>query len=273
MRLRYYFLAIVLVFGGHSALAADPLVLSGADLPPGVIAPEAIKTSLTIYYPPGAVRCGLEGDATVGLLVDEQGNVSDVRLEKATGYAWLDDAAVASVKQWRYKPATKNGVAIPSRISTVVSFKMQKASLPCQYLPPSAYSGGLPPNFSPVPPPDSTPLKPGEQLLAQGEIRLEPGMLSDDRAFHVPDGGKTLRVNYSINPPSAGMRLLIVTDQQHREESRGSTPSGKYPLDCTVSGRGTQSTPLEGGDYWIVWIFGDTPKDRIISYREVLIGN
>jgi len=36
---------------------------------------------------------------TIGL-----GNVEDVRVLKSTGYKVLDDAAIAALRQWRFKP-------------------------------------------------------------------------------------------------------------------------------------------------------------------------
>lgn len=265
--------AMLLNGNGSAAQTIEPIVLSGTDLPVGVTAPEPIKDSQVLHYPPMAVRCGLSGDVTLEIEVSEKGEVLDPKIEKSTGYTALDNAAISSVKKWRYKPATKDGVAIASRIQAIVQFKTPSSASPCEYLPPSAYSSGLPPNFSPVEPPDSSPLKPGEQLWNQDSLRIEPWILTRKQALHVPDQGETLRIGYSLNPAPSRIRLLVVTDEQHRDESRGITPTGPYPLDCAISGRGSQSVSLRSGEYWIVWLFADKPSDRILSYRETIAPN
>ena len=57
------------------------------------------------YYPAEAIAQGLEGEASVLLILDEAGNVVAARLEQSTGHRILDDAAVRAARSLKALPA------------------------------------------------------------------------------------------------------------------------------------------------------------------------
>jgi len=57
-----------------------------------------------LLYPLEAVERGMEGEATVLLFLDDAGNVIASRLESSSGYALLDDAALAAARGLRGLP-------------------------------------------------------------------------------------------------------------------------------------------------------------------------
>jgi protein TonB len=59
-----------------------------------------------LFYPPQAVAQGLEGTALVTVFFDPDGSVIAVRLERSSGHAILDDAALAAVRSLRTLPQT-----------------------------------------------------------------------------------------------------------------------------------------------------------------------
>ncbi|MBS0273403.1 MAG: energy transducer TonB [Proteobacteria bacterium] len=248
----------------------EPPLLSGTEIPQGFVPPKVIDSTIKVFYPPGAMRCGLTGRAIVELLIDDRGNVSSAKIIKVTGYTALDLAAVSSVKQWHYTPATKDGFAVVSRIDTGVDFKLPPDTPVCDLLPPKSYSNGITPGFSWVEPPDSS-LQPGESILFQDDMVASSRQISRTQV-HVPDKGEKLRINYSINTPTSRMRMIVLTDDQNRSELRG-VPSGPYPLDAVVSGRGSQAVSLTGGEYWLVWIPQDNAAARIVSYVAIASEN
>ena len=63
----------------------------------------------------------VNGTITISLLITEQGMPADVRVVRGLGYG-LDENAVEAVKQYRFKPAMKDGRAIAQHISIEVSF-------------------------------------------------------------------------------------------------------------------------------------------------------
>jgi serine/threonine-protein kinase len=65
-------------------------------------------------YPKAAERLRLVGSVTVEMTVNEKGETEDVRVVQSAGEI-LDAAVVSAVRQWRYEPATKNGVKVKVR--------------------------------------------------------------------------------------------------------------------------------------------------------------
>jgi TonB family protein len=57
---------------------------------------------------------GLQGDVVVEITIDAQGAVVDERLLQGLGRG-VDDRVIAVLRDWRFHPATRNGVAIPSK--------------------------------------------------------------------------------------------------------------------------------------------------------------
>ena len=87
------------------------LILDG----PGVERPQ-LTVPPAATYPPALVGSGRSAKVVLDVLVDENGDVADARVERAS----VDDgsadgefrkAALAAVRQARFEPATKNGIA------------------------------------------------------------------------------------------------------------------------------------------------------------------
>jgi len=57
---------------------------------------------------------GLQGDVVVEVTIDEQGKVTDTKILQSLAQE-IDDKVIAVVRNWRFKPATVDGVAISSR--------------------------------------------------------------------------------------------------------------------------------------------------------------
>jgi periplasmic protein TonB len=81
---------------GHEIIPALPQVfpdpaVSRADLPPGV-----------------------QGDVVVVVTIDEHGNVVELKLVRGIGYG-VEERVLATLRQWRFSPASKDGVTIASQ--------------------------------------------------------------------------------------------------------------------------------------------------------------
>lgn len=66
----------------------------------------AAQAQLAEYlpYPPAAVAQGLEGETLVRVFLDAQGNALAARVERSSGAALLDDAAVAAARRLKALP-------------------------------------------------------------------------------------------------------------------------------------------------------------------------
>ena len=57
---------------------------------------------------------GPEGDVIVEVTIDEKGNVTNTRILQSLG-GDIDEKVIATLKNWRFKPASVDGIAISSR--------------------------------------------------------------------------------------------------------------------------------------------------------------
>lgn len=60
------------------------------------------------------IPSGVEGDVIVELTINDQGVVVDERLLQGVGHG-IDERVIAALRGRRYRPATRNGIAIPSK--------------------------------------------------------------------------------------------------------------------------------------------------------------
>jgi TonB family protein len=65
---------------------------------------------------------GREGDVVVEITIDAQGNIIQKVVIQSLGPA-LDQKVLAALENWRFRPATQNGVAIPSKQDVYYHFK------------------------------------------------------------------------------------------------------------------------------------------------------
>jgi len=75
-------------------------------------------------YPRMSKRLGEEGRVLLHVIVDTQGNPTEVTLKKTSGHERLDGAAIEAVKGWRFIPAMKNSVALIAAVDVPVKFSL-----------------------------------------------------------------------------------------------------------------------------------------------------
>jgi TonB family protein len=73
-------------------------------------------------YTKEARKAKYSGVATVVAIVNAEGSVEDVQVLKHAGFG-LDEKAVAAVRQWKFKPALRNGVPVKVRVNIEVTFR------------------------------------------------------------------------------------------------------------------------------------------------------
>jgi TonB family protein len=77
-----------------------------------------------VWYPPKALRLGLEGTVVLSFTVTAQGTVTDAKIVSSSGSDDLDQATVACAAQWQYKPAMKNGQPIAAPWTAKVNWSL-----------------------------------------------------------------------------------------------------------------------------------------------------
>lgn len=76
-------------------------------------------------YPRLSKRMGEQGEVRLRVLVAADGRVASVQLSRGSGFERLDEAALESVKQWRFKPATRGAEAIETWVEVPVKFVLE----------------------------------------------------------------------------------------------------------------------------------------------------
>lgn len=64
-------------------------------------------------YPVSASLRGIEGRVVVQFTVTSSGSTADLKIAESSMSELLDNAAIAAVSQWKYRPATANGKPVP----------------------------------------------------------------------------------------------------------------------------------------------------------------
>ncbi len=72
-------------------------------------------------YTDDAKRHKISGDVVLLIVVDTKGDVIDARVVKGLGHG-LDENAIVAVKEWKYKPATKDDKPIMVKMEVTLNF-------------------------------------------------------------------------------------------------------------------------------------------------------
>lgn len=77
---------------------------------------------VTPSYPEQALKAGVEGAVILQAWIGKDGGIRDLKL--VDGSLLLGRAAVEAVRQWRYKPYLRNGVAVEAQTYVTVNFQL-----------------------------------------------------------------------------------------------------------------------------------------------------
>jgi TonB family protein len=86
----------------------------------GTLPPPAKVQHVAPTFPPEAVRAGIEGVVIAEVVIDEAGRVRDATIVRSIPL--LDEAALAAVRRWQFKPAIVDGRVVPVRMTVTVNF-------------------------------------------------------------------------------------------------------------------------------------------------------
>lgn len=90
---------------------------------PGIEAPVPLNREAPAY-PPAVREIGVEGSVEVSLIVLRDGTVGWVRALEAEPRGYFEQAAIAGVRRWRFRPARAGGETIECRMITRVRFAL-----------------------------------------------------------------------------------------------------------------------------------------------------
>ncbi|WP_281561567.1 energy transducer TonB [Thalassomonas sp. RHCl1] len=121
-----------------------PGLASPADANPGAkvkqittITDAVIEHRQVAKYPLEEAKNGREGWTTLSYVIETDGSVSNILVEKSSGRKSFDKAAIWAAKKWRYQPAMENGKPVQQCQNTVrINFTMgeDKATVSRKFL-------------------------------------------------------------------------------------------------------------------------------------------
>lgn len=76
-------------------------------------------------YPALSRRLREEGTVVLRVSLDARGTVQDIAIQTSSNFERLDQAALEAVRQWRFIPATRGQVAVPSTVLVPIAFRNQ----------------------------------------------------------------------------------------------------------------------------------------------------
>jgi len=91
----------------------------------GVMPPDLIHRT-SPQYTAEAMRAKIQGVALLSGIVATDGTLQDIRIARSLdGTFGLDQEAIKCVRQWRFKPGTRQGQAVPVYVTIEVAFNLR----------------------------------------------------------------------------------------------------------------------------------------------------
>jgi len=106
-----------------SAPAQETTVYDSKDA--GVMLPQPTR-QVKAQYTAEAMRQMIEGDVLLGVVVKADGSVGTVDVKESLDSVYgLDESAVTAMKQWTFKPGTKDGKPAAVRVDVKMKFTLK----------------------------------------------------------------------------------------------------------------------------------------------------
>ena len=78
-------------------------------------------------YTADAMRARIQGGIILEVIIEKDGRVGDVRVKQSLDREHgLDEEAVKALKQWRFAPGMRNGIAVPVLAEVEMTFTLRK---------------------------------------------------------------------------------------------------------------------------------------------------
>jgi protein TonB len=74
-------------------------------------------------YTPEALEAKLAGTVILSLVIDAEGNPTEIKLTKGLGKG-LDEKAVECLQKWRFTPGTRFGEPVPVKATVEINFRL-----------------------------------------------------------------------------------------------------------------------------------------------------
>ena len=108
---------------------ASPSDRPGASGPVFRVGEEDVKAPSILYrveptYSNEGNKAKIQGVVVLSAIVRKDGGIEIVKVARGLGYG-LDENAIAALKQWKFRPGTKNGVPVDVALNVEVNFSLR----------------------------------------------------------------------------------------------------------------------------------------------------
>ena len=117
----------------HASAESAPAITRG---PPSAESTESAPVAIDLgaayrlnpapEYPPLALRRGWQGTVRLRVALDPEGHPTQVGLATSSGYPMLDEAALAAVRRWQFRPATRLGKPVAATVEVPIVFRINR---------------------------------------------------------------------------------------------------------------------------------------------------
>lgn len=108
---------LLLAQAPQASPSAEPVRIGGQ-----IKAPTKLK-DVALVYPDAARSSRIQGIVILDLTVSAEGAVTETKVLRSI--PGLDDAAIQTVRQWRYAPTLVDGQAVPVRMTVSLKFTIR----------------------------------------------------------------------------------------------------------------------------------------------------
>ncbi len=113
---------------GNAARAVDPAVAENPTFTPFTKAPDLenrteVAAALDRFYPPLLRNAGIGGTVNVWFFIDTNGRVAKTEIQKSSGHAPLDQAALEVAGTMQFTPALNGGTRVPVWVALPIVFQ------------------------------------------------------------------------------------------------------------------------------------------------------
>lgn len=102
--------------------AIAPAVIGAVDEMPRKLANNRIP-----YYPIDALRSGIEGRVVLRVQINTSGRADKIEVETSSGFVSFDQSAIDAVRDWRFAPAKRQGLAVLHEVLIPVRFRITRS--------------------------------------------------------------------------------------------------------------------------------------------------
>lgn len=125
---RTFIVVSAVAMGGINSSTARPVRLQDQSVykPGNGVTLPVVTKQVKAVYTQAAMDAHIEGTVGLEVVVKSDGMVGDVKITRSLDPTYgLDDQAVTAMKQWQFKPGTKEGKPVAVQVDVMINFTLK----------------------------------------------------------------------------------------------------------------------------------------------------